>query len=114
MKNIFLHGLFLLTCLVLLSSFNQNKKHPEPPPNVLMISIDDLNDWLGCLNGHPNAKTPNIDRLAAKGVLFSNAHCQATKINNSLNYKSRRILRPDVGGSEKGIRNIRMEKTKIR
>lgn len=83
MKNFYLHGLFLLTCLILISSFNQKKKHPEPPPNVLMISIDDLNDWLGCLNGHPNAKTPNIDRLAAKGVLFSNAHCQATNCGPS-------------------------------
>jgi len=46
-------------------------------PNVLFIAIDDLNDWVGCLEGHPNAKTPNIDRLAKQGVLFENAHCQA-------------------------------------
>jgi arylsulfatase A-like enzyme len=32
-------------------------------PNVLMIIVDDLNDWVGCLGGHPDAKTPNIDRL---------------------------------------------------
>jgi len=30
------------------------------PPNVLFIAIDDLNDWIGCMNGHPNAKTPNM------------------------------------------------------
>lgn len=46
-------------------------------PNVLFIAVDDLNDWLGCMGGHPNAITPNIDRLAKRGVLFSNAHCQA-------------------------------------
>ncbi len=46
-------------------------------PNVVLISIDDLNDWVGALGGHPNAKTPNLDRLAARGVLFANAHCQA-------------------------------------
>ena len=46
-------------------------------PNVLFIAIDDLNNWLGCMNGHPNAKTPHMDRLAANGVLFTNAHCQA-------------------------------------
>lgn len=46
-------------------------------PNVLLISIDDLNDWVGCLDGHPQAFTPNIDPLAKRGVLFSNAHCQA-------------------------------------
>ena len=32
--------------------------------NVLFIAVDDLNDWVGCLGGHPQAKTPNIDRLA--------------------------------------------------
>ena len=46
-------------------------------PNVLMICVDDLNDWVGCLGGHPQAKTPNIDALAAKGRLFTNAHCNA-------------------------------------
>ena len=34
-------------------------------PNVLMIVVDDMNDWVGCLGGHPDVKTPNIDRLAA-------------------------------------------------
>ncbi|MBM79330.1 MAG: iduronate-2-sulfatase [Planctomycetaceae bacterium] len=52
-------------------------------PNVLFISVDDLNDWIGCLGGHPQAKTPNIDRLAASGVLFTNAHCAAPSCNPS-------------------------------
>lgn len=47
------------------------------PPNVLFIAIDDLNNWLGCMSGHPNAKTPHMDRWASEGVLFTNAHCQA-------------------------------------
>src|SRR6056300_299503 len=46
-------------------------------PNVLLISIDDLNDWIGCMGGHPQAKTPNIDRLAREGVLFTRAYCAA-------------------------------------
>ncbi len=46
-------------------------------PNVLFIAVDDLNDWVGCLGGHPQAMTPNIDRLAERGVLFTNAHCAA-------------------------------------
>jgi choline-sulfatase len=54
-----------------------------PKPNVLLIAIDDLNDWIGCLGGHPQAHTPNIDRLAARGVLFTNAHCQAPICNPS-------------------------------
>lgn len=52
-------------------------------PNVLFISVDDLNDWVGCLGGHPQAKTPNLDRLAASGTLFSNAYCPAASCNPS-------------------------------
>ena len=52
-------------------------------PNVLFIAVDDLNDWVGCLAGHPQAKTPNIDRLATEGVLFANAHCAAPLCNPS-------------------------------
>jgi hypothetical protein len=46
------------------------------PPNIVFIAIDDLNDWVGCLGGHPDARTPHIDALAARGILFRNAHCQ--------------------------------------
>lgn len=55
----------------------------DPRPNVLLISIDDLNDWTGCLGGHPQAMTPNIDRLAKRGTLFANAHCQSPVCNPS-------------------------------
>ncbi len=51
--------------------------------NVLFIAIDDLNDWVGCLKGHPQVRTPNIDRLARRGTLFTNAHCQAPLCNSS-------------------------------
>ncbi len=50
-------------------------------PNVLMIVLDDLNDWVGCLGGHPQARTPNIDRLAQRGLLFTNAHVPAPVCN---------------------------------
>lgn len=52
-------------------------------PNVLFIAIDDLNDWVGPLAGHPQVKTPNLDKLAARGTIFTNAHCQAPLCNPS-------------------------------
>lgn len=52
-------------------------------PNVLFIAVDDLNDWEGCMGGHPQAQTPYIDRLAKSGTLFANAHCQAPLCNPS-------------------------------
>ena len=55
----------------------------QAQPNVVLIAVDDLNDWVGCLKGHPQVKTPHLDRLAARGLLFSNAHCQAPLCNPS-------------------------------
>lgn len=52
-------------------------------PNVLVISIDDLNDWVGCLGGHPQVQTPHMDQLAARGTVFTNAHCQSPLCNPS-------------------------------
>ena len=52
-------------------------------PNILFITVDDLNDWVGCLGGNPDAQTPNLDRLAGQSVLFSNAHCQVALCNAS-------------------------------
>ncbi len=42
-------------------------------PNVVMIAVDDMCDWIGPL-GSSMAKTPNLDRLAQQGVVFTNAH----------------------------------------
>ena len=46
----------------------------ESRPNVLFLAVDDMNDWIGCLGAETRAVTPNFDRLAARGVNFSNAH----------------------------------------
>tara|TARA_B100000586_G_C20097969_1_gene423422 strand:- start:279 stop:1691 length:1413 start_codon:yes stop_codon:yes gene_type:complete len=55
----------------------------QQPPNVLLITVDDLNDWVVGLDGHPQSLTPNIERLARRGVSFTNAHCQAPICNPS-------------------------------
>lgn len=52
-------------------------------PNILFIAVDDLNDWVGPLQGHPQVRTPHMDRLAARGVTFTNAHCQSPLCNPS-------------------------------
>ena len=52
-------------------------------PDILFIAVDDLNDWVGVLGGHPQAMTPNIDALAARGTVFANAHAAATICNPS-------------------------------
>ena len=47
----------------------------ENQPSVLFVNVDDWNDWNQVLEGHPQAVTPNIGRLAERGVVFSNAIC---------------------------------------
>jgi len=49
----------------------------KTPPNIVFIALDDLNDWVGAL-GYEQAITPNMDRLAASGVNFTNAHTAAS------------------------------------
>jgi len=49
----------------------------EKAPDVLFITVDDLNDWTGCLGGREEMHTPNLDRLASTTMLFTNAHCTA-------------------------------------
>ena len=72
--------LAMLSCLFCTTSASG----AEPVrPSVLLIAIDDLNDWVGCLGGHPDARSPHIDRLARRGTLFTNAHCQAPICNPS-------------------------------
>src|ERR1700691_3797850 len=84
-------------------------------PNVLFIAIDDLNDWVGCLGGHPQARTPNIDALASQGTLFANAHCQAPLCNPS-RASIMTGLRPSTTGIyalKPGIRDVALLKEHV-
>ena len=73
-------SLFLLSLLLLSSSL---ALAGADRPNILFIAIDDQNDWIGHLGGHPMAKTPHLDKLAARGTSFANAHCNAPLCNPS-------------------------------
>ncbi len=70
-----------LMCVVILGAVHGTRAADKP--NVLFIAVDDLNDWIGCLGGHPQCQTPNIDRLARKGVLFTRSYCAAPACNPS-------------------------------
>jgi choline-sulfatase len=71
----------LLTAALMISVFPVHAQTKKP--NVLLITIDDLNDWVGFLGGHPRVQTPQMDRLAARGVSFTNANVQSPLCNPS-------------------------------
>ena len=69
---------------LLFSQCKKAKDRNQPlKSNILFIAVDDLNDWIGCMQGNPQTLTPNIDRLASMGVLFTNAHAQCAICNPS-------------------------------
>lgn len=87
MNAIFLlRPLAVLFALVSLLSASLSAAEPRTPAaklNVLFIAIDDLNHWVGYLGRNPQTKTPNIDRLAARGVWFTRSYCAAPACNPS-------------------------------
>ena len=65
-----LHSVFFTWCMLTMHCLGETDERP----NVLMILVDDLKPILGCY-GDPFAKTPNIDRLASRGMRFERAYC---------------------------------------
>lgn len=74
-----------MACFVLLGYSSANAQAKKEKINFLFIAIDDMNDWTGFLGGHPQASTPNLDKLADKGTNFTNAHCSAPGCSPSRN-----------------------------
>jgi len=66
-------------CLLGWAAFSVISQAAEPTkearPNILFIACDDMNDWVGFLKGHPDTLTPNMDRLAKRGIVFERAYC---------------------------------------
>lgn len=80
-KFIIITGLVSLGLLILTCDFlNENGKQK---PNILLISIDDLNNWIEPLAGHPQAQTPNLQRFANQSVNFTNAYCASPSCSPS-------------------------------
>ena len=110
-SRVYVWGVAMLLCLAGAAAADA----PARKPNVLFIAIDDLNDWVGCLGGHPQARTPNMDRLAARGTVFLNAHCQAPLCNPS---RSSLLtgLRPSttgIYGLMPGIRDVATTRDRV-
>ncbi|MGN6543525.1 MAG: sulfatase [Aureliella sp.] len=76
-------GWLLCLSLVWMAGSPAGAQEKTSRPNVLFIAVDDLNHWVGHLGRNPQTKTPNIDRLAKRGVTFTNAHCAAPICNPS-------------------------------
>lgn len=77
-----------LAALALLASsayggYTAAAEEPGRKPNVIFISIDDLNNWIGPLRGHPQARTPNIDRFAQRAVNFARTYTASPSCNPS-------------------------------
>lgn len=79
MKKIVLQ--FILLSILYSVSFAKQKESGDKPLNIVMIAIDDMNNWVGKWEGR--AFTPNIDQLANDGVQFRNAHCVVPACNPS-------------------------------
>ena len=69
--------------LLLLAAPKLEAEQSRTVPNVLFIAVDDMNDWTSYLQGHPQARTPNLDRFAKDSVRFTQAYCNAPSCNPS-------------------------------
>ena len=91
--------LAILSCTLLSQSAPASDSIPKTDkPNVLFVAIDDLNDWIGALGKRPDVQTPNLDRLAKRGVLFTRAYCSSPACN-----PSRASLLTGVRSSTSGV-----------
>ncbi len=73
-KSLLILILFTLLCGCTLPKQKTEIAQHKTDKNVLFIVVDDLNTTLGCYD-HPVVKTPNIDKLAERGVKFNHAYC---------------------------------------
>ncbi|MHC4370979.1 MAG: sulfatase-like hydrolase/transferase, partial [Planctomycetota bacterium] len=85
-------------------------------PNVLFIAVDDLNDWVGCFGGNPQAVTPHMDRFAERGgMVFTRAYCPSTVCCPSRSALLTGVLPSDSGvyGNSQNLKNARRTKDAV-
>ncbi|MBV3638538.1 sulfatase-like hydrolase/transferase [Bacteroides cellulosilyticus] len=78
-------GLYSFFTIALLPTQSPIAAQQQERKNILFLMADDFNYWTSALGYHPQSKTPNIDKLAAKGVMFTDAHCSSPVSNPSRN-----------------------------
>lgn len=105
-RSIAKHTLFPPLCSLMVASVGKNVQAEPGSPNVLLIMVDDLNDWAGFLGGHPQAITPNMDKLAEMGTVFERAYCSAPLCNPS-RASMMTGLRPSTTGVYSNSQNFR-------
>ena len=76
-------GLMLLVSSLIFVSCNDNIEKQNKPLNILMISVDDLNNWIEPMGGHPQALTPHLSKFSDEAVMFANSYCPSPSCNPS-------------------------------
>ncbi|WP_273277213.1 sulfatase [Maribacter polysiphoniae] len=99
-------NIFIIVSLFIFGCSPKKQTNGQEQPNVLFISVDDLNDWEGALKGYPKAITPNMDKLFDEGVLFTNAHCSQPVCTASRNATLSGI-HPTTSGWYSSTKNMR-------
>src|SRR2546421_12719227 len=72
-----------LAALIAVAPASAEPPKPSARPNVLFIAVDDLNHWVGYMHRNDQTRTPNIDKLASRGVRFTHAYAPAPVCNPS-------------------------------
>ena len=80
-----IQSFILIVAIVLTGCSSKIRGQKTLQPNVILIIIDDLNDYEGSYGGHHQARTPNIDKLAESGTVFTNAHTNSPVCSPSRN-----------------------------
>lgn len=72
-----------LVLAVVFANFCWAETRQPQAPDVVFIVVDDLNDWISLLDAERGIRTPNLERLAGKGTLFTKAYCISPACNPS-------------------------------